>query len=365
MSDRPIINLEHREETVRPLIHLDRPEVDLEQFIPIDRVESMIGATLLRSGRIDENDVVEPIKVFRYVTHQYEDNERPTIDELSPTSRRDIFVPSQDQLKPYTISENGLKILNIVQDSLLPIYLYEALSGWYEAHLTDEDVSRLQSEKLKLEEVLSQSTRYNSTLSNAQTSSAYHLNNVSPQEPEFDSTRIYIPGATNAMNILRRLVENEDVEFAQAKAWIPEFITGRQNLRMDTPLFVVRTIKQLKSVLSGLRGLIYEGIELSEFKPMVGEPIPDIPSAYIGQNKHRDSFNNLMKDLFGPAIHEVCSEVGLKAGDILTKEILNGMAKQTRIIALGKASVLGVSSSSHAFLKNQPITEIRRAIKEL
>lgn len=152
-------------------------------------------------------------------------------------------------------------------------------------------------------------------------------------------------------------------DFAYAKIWTPQAVSGEQDFRNDTPLFSVNNNAQLRSVVAALRKVA--AAEPALFRnpyPPVGIPVDGVPGATIAQLQ-RTSFNGGMANFWSGPISAACNSLPLRAGQVITGSWLDEAAFRAQSIAYQQAESAGINPACHAIQPEQSLGVILDAAR--
>lgn len=325
-----------------------------ETFIDQMQIRNLLLQFLSETGRIDDSGVVQPLEIERYGEPE---KYLWGGTKLEPIMCQDIFFPTEEMRRPCIVTNrNGVKSRNVI---MLMDVLYSILSGQSPLELTEPEVDYIRHSKAALEDTLAMSSTYRGFINDGQICEAFHIQKQVKAVSDFDVTRIYVTGEKHGAPIMQRMIL-EGADFASGKVWVPYETTHRQTFRYDTPIFEMNTFSQLRSVLSHLRDLSRRGFLSGGpvFEPLVGQPIPGLPGAYLGQAKEGESFNGNMEHVFKSALSDACSEIHLRAGDTLTEYHVDTIVRRVVELAQQNAIKIGIDPNNHAFYTGQPINKI-------
>lgn len=333
------------------------PEIEQhnpEAFMPLDSMQHLVGDTLIRSGRVDEQGIIQPLSIAQYrISNGFE--------RLEPITRTDIFIPTANQATGEYKLDDGTEIAYQLDKPGIEPAFYGSLTHSREGVLDIDVVEALAQSGKYLEEVVGRSIDYKLTYTTEQGLPAFFIRSQTEPPKEIASTRVYIPGGLDAMAIAAGIV-SKGAEFDVAKMWVPEMKHYKQTLRDDTPIFQVSSFKQLQSVVGALRNMKAEGRLPAYAAPLVGYEIPGLPGVFVGQCDTGESFNGRMKKLFVPALEQAAQDFDLGAGDQVTDEMLIALSRKTRQVAMQNTEPSHTHPAHHAFLDDQPVGEIMASV---
>lgn len=328
-------------------------------FMDFDTIRTLIGHTLIKSGRIDSRGYVQPLKIQRRIV---DSDGLPADEEITPAYRPNVPVIPPYEDPRVLDSPHGAKIWNSVAwDPRSAVY--DTLVHEQKLTLHPDNADRLKREMDKLDATGQDryKTHYihGSTYTHCRVDAVDALSFPLPERDFSAAMRVYIAGGLATTGIVRKLIES-DVSFASAKIWLPRPHAKPQAFRNDMPIYV-DTFQQLASVMEGLRKLGNDGQlpAMPSLEANLGVKVPDLPGVFIGQSRNDASFHDTMAWLVGNAMHDIAQAAPYDtARNRVSGQWLDKMAVGVIKHVHSHAKSFSIDPENHAFLAGQPKEEI-------